>query len=104
MYLLGITDEFDDDDDILYGGDKDDDNLHHPFAVKDRAIPNPFSSSGVAAERLTPAMKTAAMSHRMIEFPVSSGNSHRVKEVEVVEKTSPKVIVFFFSSSKAILI
>ena len=28
-------------------------------------------------------MKKAAMSHRMIEFPVSSGNAHRVKEADV---------------------
>ena len=26
------------------------------------------------------------MSHRMIEYPVSSGNAHRVKEADVVEK------------------
>merc|ERR1719357_34131 len=82
----GITDEFDEDDDILYGNDSKDEAMHHPFEVKDRAIPNPFSSSGVAAEKLTPAMKSAAMSHRMIEFPVSSGNSHRVKEVEVKDE------------------
>merc|ERR1719357_1639934 len=82
----GITDEFDEDDDILYGNDNKDEAMHHPFEVKDRAIPNPFSSSGVAAEKLTPAMKSAAMSHRMIEFPVSSGNSHRVKEVEVKDE------------------
>ena len=31
-------------------------------------------------------MKAAAMSHRMIEFPVSSGNSHRVKESDVKEE------------------
>ena len=34
-------------------------------------------------------MKAAAMSHRMIEFPVSSGNSHRVKEVDVKEVIEP---------------
>lgn len=82
----GITDEFDDDDDILYGGNKDESSpLHHPFEVKDRPIPNPYSSLGVVGERLTPAMKTAAMSHRMLEFPVSSGNAHRVKEADVPE-------------------
>ena len=40
-------------------------------------------------------MKAAAMSHRMIEFPVSSGNSHRVKEVdkkEVVDLELKKAI------------
>ena len=51
-FSIGITDEFDDDDDILYG--KDDDDLHHPFAVTDRAIPNPFASGGVTAEKLNP--------------------------------------------------
>ena len=29
-------------------------------------------------------MKAAAKSHRMIEFPVSSGNAHRVKEAEFI--------------------
>ena len=29
------------------------------------------------------------MSHRMIEFPVSSGNSHRVKEADVKEVIEP---------------
>jgi len=82
----GITDEFEDDDEILYGADKNDADVHHPFEVRDRAVPNPFSNQGVAAEKLTPAMKSAAMSHRMIEFPVSSGNSHRVKEVEVKDE------------------
>ena len=77
----GITDEFDDDDDLLYGGKAED--VHHPFEVKERAIPNPYSSAGVSGEKLTPAMKSAAMSHRMIEFPVSSGNAHRVTEDHV---------------------
>ena len=36
-------------------------------------------------------MKKAAMSHRMIEFPVSSGNAHRVKEADVIEEP-PKAI------------
>ncbi len=85
----GITDEFDDDDDILYG-DQEADDVHHPFEVKDRPIPNPYSSLGVSGERLTPAMKTAAMSHRMLEFPVSSGNAHRVKEATVKEESDPE--------------
>merc|ERR1719270_447957 len=79
----GITDEFDDDDDILYGNL---DDFHHPFEVKDKPVPNPYTSSGIYDEKLTPAMKKAAMSHRMIEFPVSSGNAHRVKEVEVKDE------------------
>merc|ERR1712008_468349 len=91
----GITDEFDDDDDLLYG--KDVEGLHHPFAVTDRAIPNPFANGGhgVAGEKLNPVMKAAAMSHRMIEFPVSSWNSLRVKEVdkkEVVDLELKKAI------------
>jgi hypothetical protein len=77
----GITNEFDDDDDILYGGS--DTEFHHPFEVKDKPLPNPMLRSGVQAEILTPAMKSACMSHRMIEFPVSSGNAHRVTEVHV---------------------
>lgn len=34
-------------------------------------------------------MKNAVMGHRMIEFPVSSGNAHRVKEVDVKEELKP---------------
>ena len=30
--------------------------MHHPFAVTDRAIPNPFASGGVAAEKLNPVI------------------------------------------------
>ena len=37
-------------------------------------------------------MKSAVMSHRMIEFPVSSGNAHRVKEADVVETGPLKAI------------
>ena len=37
-------------------------------------------------------MKKAAMSHRMIEYPVSSGNAHRVKEADVVEEPPKKAI------------
>ena len=33
---------------------------------------------------MNPTMKAAAKSHRMIEFPVSSGNAHRVKEAEFI--------------------
>ena len=49
----GITDEFDDDDDILYGND----DFIHPFEVKDKAIPNPYTSSGIYDEKLTPGNK-----------------------------------------------
>ena len=81
----------------LPGGDSDDsDGLNHPFAVRDRAIPNPIqlsvtglksltSTSGAAPKnaltlsKMTPAMREAARSHRLNEFPVSSGNAHRVK-------------------------
>ncbi|CAB4066218.1 SON [Lepeophtheirus salmonis] len=58
-------------------------SLHHPFVVKERPIPNPISfgtTSSTSNEHLTPAAKMAAKSHRMLEFPVSSGNAHRVKE------------------------
>ena len=36
----GITDEFDDDDDILYGNL---DDFVHPFEVKDKPLPNPYT-------------------------------------------------------------
>merc|ERR1712223_1280568 len=82
----GITDEFDDDDDLLYGNE----DFHHPFEVKDKALPNPYQSAGISSEiHITPAMKNAVMGHRMIEFPVSSGNAHRVKEVDVKEELKP---------------
>ena len=34
----------------------------------------------IELDSLTPQARLAARSHRMIEFPVSSGSSHRVKE------------------------
>lgn len=37
-------------------------------------------------ETMTPAMKTAAKTHRMLEFPVSSGNAHRVRESNKAER------------------
>jgi len=87
----GITDEFSDDDEIInrpVGSDdeRDDGPINHPFAVTDRAIPNPFLRGGesmrpaIELDSLTPQARLAARSHRMIEFPVSSGSSHRVKE------------------------
>ena len=82
----GITDEFSDEE-ILQGGSDDEDRYHHPFAVTDKPLPNPYAypgssiaPSGIALEYQNPAMKAAAKSHRMIEFPVSSGNAHREKE------------------------
>ena len=86
----GITDDFSDDDEIInkpYCSDEENNtssNLHHPFAVNPaKPLPNPMmmglSREGVAAETLTPQARIAARSHRMIEFPVSSGNAHRVK-------------------------
>ena len=52
-----------------------------------------FYIAGISSEvHITPAMKSAVMSHRMIEFPVSSGNAHRVKEVDVVETGPLKAI------------
>ena len=70
------------DDDEAHGST----NLHHPFAVNPaRPLPNPLrmglSREGVTAETLTPQARLAARSHRMIEFPVSSGNAHRVKVI-----------------------
>ena len=43
-------------------------------------------------------MKKAAMSHRMIEYPVSSGNAHRVKEADVVEGSVHKPEVSYLVS------
>ena len=83
----GITDEFDDDDDLLYGTE----DFHHPFEVKDKALPNPYQSAGISSEiHITPAMKNAVMGHRMIEFPVSSGNAHRVTEADVKVELKPE--------------
>ena len=49
--------------------------------------------AGISSEvHITPAMKSAVMSHRMIEFPVSSGNAHRVKEADVPEDGPLKAI------------
>ena len=96
----GITDEFSDEDGIHSDGS--DNDVHHPFIVKDRPVPNPFISgissapSGVTMETLTPAMRSAAKTHRMLEFPVSSGNAHRVKEAEVEPEPEPvKVSIIF---------
>lgn len=86
----GITDDFSDDDDIInkpYNSDDEQNgssNIHHPFAVNpSKPLPNPLlmglSREGITAETLTPQARIAARSHRMIEFPVSSGNAHRVK-------------------------
>ena len=75
------------------GGSDDSDGLNHPFAVRDRAIPNPIQLSvtglksltsaapknALTLSKMTPAMREAARSHRLNEFPVSSGNAHRVK-------------------------
>jgi len=93
----GLTDDFSDDDEIInkpYCSDDDQDgmasNIHHPFAVNpSKPLPNPMlmglSREGVTAETLTPQARIAARSHRMIEFPVSSGNAHRVKVEEQPE-------------------
>ena len=86
----GITDDFSDEEIINKPYCSDDDevngssNIHHPFAVNPaKPLPNPLmmglSREGVTAETLTPQARLAARSHRMIEFPVSSGNAHRVK-------------------------
>ncbi|XP_059079126.1 protein Son-like isoform X2 [Tigriopus californicus] len=93
----GITDEFSDHEKLLPGQSDDEEvEYHHPFMVKDRPVPTPFSfgrapgsslaATGVAIEYLNPEAKVAAKSHRMLEFPVSSGNAHRVKETTTIEK------------------
>ena len=93
----GITDDFSDDEIINKPYCSDDDeasgnsNIHHPFAVNPaKPLPNPLmmglSREGVTAETLTPQARLAARSHRMIEFPVSSGNAHRVKVRHLIPK------------------
>jgi len=87
----GITDDFDDDDAEIINrpvNSDDEREVHHPFAVKERAVPNPYMGApgsslrpAIELDSLTPQARLAARSHRMIEFPVSSGNAHRVKEV-----------------------
>lgn len=101
----GLTDDFSDDDEIInkpYCSDDDQDgmasNIHHPFAVNpSKPLPNPMlmglSREGVTAETLTPQARIAARSHRMIEFPVSSGNAHRVK-VRNLDDTNSESISF----------
>ena len=97
----GITNEFDEEDAIANGSDSDTE-FHHPFMVKDKPLPAPLTISaapgssllqaGITCETLTPAMKNAAKTHRMLEFPVSSGNAHRVKETTATEPEAPKAI------------
>ena len=80
------------------GQDSDDEsNLNHPFEVRERAIPNPIMlgvtgmkslthatpKNALTLATMTPAMRDAARSHRLNEFPVSSGNAHRVKEADI---------------------
>ena len=75
-------------------GSDDEDGIKHPFQVNDRSLPNPIqlglsgfrgglntmaSRNAITMASMTPAMRDAAMSHRLSEFPVSSGNAHRVK-------------------------
>lgn len=91
----GITDEFSDNENLAQSDDEEVE-YHHPFMVKDRPVPTPYSfgrtpgsslaATGVAIEYLNPEAKIAAKSHRMLEFPVSSGNAHRVKEATIQEK------------------
>ena len=70
--------------------------MNHPFEVKDRPVPNPFllgltglrgasaaPKNALTLSSMTPAMRDAARGHRLSEFPVSSGNAHRVKEADI---------------------
>ena len=87
----GITDELSDED---LGKSSDEEDFHHPFMVKDKPLPAPMAfpgssltPAGLALESsINPTMKAAAKSHRMLEFPVSSGNAHRVKEADLPEE------------------
>jgi hypothetical protein len=75
-----------------HGSDDEDGVKHHPFQVNERPLPNPMGLSAfrgglnsmaprnaLTLATMTPAMRDAAISHRLSEFPVSSGNAHRVK-------------------------
>ena len=75
-------------------GSEDEDGIKHPFQVNERALPNSIQlglsgfrggmnsmapRNAITLATMTPAMRDAAISHRLSEFPVSSGNAHRVK-------------------------
>jgi len=86
---------------LLAESESEEEEFHHPFMVKDRPLPNPISMLiGEPRETLPPVARAVAKSQRMLEFPVSSGNAHRVKEVTVdplgdwkpVEKEDRKAI------------
>ena len=70
--------------DLLAESESEEEEFNHPFMVKDRPLPNPITMLiGEQRETLPPAARAVAKSQRMLEFPVSSGNAHRVKEVTV---------------------
>lgn len=98
----GLADDFSDDDDDDHRPCRPDDGdpavglgraIHHPFEVKDRPLPSsllPFSGAASSSESMNPVARLAIQSHRMTEFPVSSGNAHRDKEASVEPEDLPE--------------
>ena len=91
--------------------------LNHPFEVRDRPLPNPFMlgltgmkgslssvpKNALTLSTMTPAMRDAARSHRLAEFPVSSGNAHRVKEADItLEEDIEKIPTGLLAAQQAV--
>ena len=75
----GITDEFDDDDDILYGNL---DDFHHPFEVKDKpgvlsSITNRFAKYKISVKRIiqTPDKKNNKATIAIITHKTTEANA-----------------------------
>jgi len=57
-----------------------------------KSITSTAPKNALTLASMTPAMRDAARSHRLNEFPVSSGNAHRVKEADITEEEDIKKI------------
>ncbi|XP_074648824.1 uncharacterized protein LOC141904171 isoform X2 [Tubulanus polymorphus] len=78
----------------LIGSDDDEGPfINHPFKVRENSSIVMNIKNAKQLPVLTPAEKKAQMSQLRIQFPVSSGNQHRTKELEwvPVEKPTPPV-------------
>jgi hypothetical protein len=52
---------------------------------------------------MTPAMRDVARSHRLTEFPVSSGNAHRIKEADItLEEDISKIPTGLVAAQRAL--
>lgn len=79
-------------------------------------MPNPFllgltglrgasaaPKNALTLSSMTPAMRDAARGHRLSEFPVSSGNAHRVKEADItLEEDIQKIPTGIVAAQKAV--